>query len=98
MSSRDRFRYTVKLCTCWAWLTFCFIGGTILLDVEAVIRQSTPSFAEAASPEKASFIDLDHTIAVLSTLLTFGLNKEIDGICRDKLHVDRSSAAVGLSA
>ena len=63
-----------------------------------MIRQSTPSFAEAASLEKASIIDLDHTRVILSSLLTFGLNKEIDGICREKLHVEWSSAAAGLSA
>ncbi|KZT64172.1 WD40 repeat-like protein [Daedalea quercina L-15889] len=73
-------------------------GGTVLVDLEAVVRHSTPSFAEAASVEKALVIGVDHIRATLSALLTFGLNKEIDGICRDKLGVERSSAAIGLSA
>ncbi|KAH9922915.1 WD40 repeat-like protein [Fomitopsis serialis] len=73
-------------------------GCTILLDVEAAIRQSSPSLAEAASTDKASYAGLDPIRAVLSALLTFGLNKEIDSICRDKLRVDRSGASVGLYA
>lgn len=73
-------------------------GGTILLDIEAVIRQSTSSFGEAVSPQKATLINMDHTRTILSGLLTFGLNKEIDVICRDNLHIEQSSALVGLSA
>ncbi|TFY53289.1 hypothetical protein EVJ58_g9531 [Rhodofomes roseus] len=73
-------------------------GCTILLDVEAAIRQTSPTLAEGGSSEKAPHLSLDFTRAFLSALMTFGLNKEIDSICRDKLHIERSSASVGLFA
>ncbi|KAF7799424.1 hypothetical protein EIP86_010659 [Pleurotus ostreatoroseus] len=46
----------------------------------------------------ASTARRDQIRSVLSTLLTFSLNEEIDRLCREKLHIHPSNVSVGISS
>ena len=69
------------------------------MDVEAFLSHlataSTVKAAEAGSSAAAA-MRKDNLTTLLSMLLTFGINDEIDKICRDSLGIHPSTSATGL--
>ncbi|EKM49792.1 uncharacterized protein PHACADRAFT_265486 [Phanerochaete carnosa HHB-10118-sp] len=75
-------------------------GATLVLDVEAflshVAAASIVKAGEAGSSAAATLKERNLT-ALLSMLLTFGVNDEIDRVCRESLGVRPSTGGVGVS-
>lgn len=70
---------------------YCITASSLLVNVEAVV-QKTSGGARVAQ-EGA----LSHLRAILSPLLTFGLNDEIDLICKNFLLIAAPSVLSGVS-
>ncbi|KAJ6515899.1 hypothetical protein C8R45DRAFT_222526 [Mycena sanguinolenta] len=76
-------------------------GSTVSLDLERFITESTTTarlISTSRSQTKAIYSALDRLKLVLSTLLTPGLNSDVDGLCREKLGVPVSTVHAGFSS
>lgn len=74
-------------------------GATMVIDIEAFLSRlsaaSTTKAAEAGSSAAAA-IRKDNLNALLSMLLTFGVNDEIDRISRENLGIEPATGGVGV--
>ncbi|KAJ3534487.1 hypothetical protein NM688_g7130 [Phlebia brevispora] len=79
-------------------------ASTLTLDIEAFLLQvgvgTIPPGARSSEylTNAAANIRRDNIRSILSAVLTFSLNEEIDRICRENLHIHHSNASVGVSA
>ncbi|KAF8195899.1 hypothetical protein K438DRAFT_1826706 [Mycena galopus ATCC 62051] len=73
-------------------------GSTVSLDLEQFITDSTTTarlISTGRDQTRAIYLALDRLKLVLSTLLTPGLNTDIDALCREKLGVPTSTVHAG---
>lgn len=76
------------------------IVSTLSLDLERFITDSTTlakSISTGRDQTRAILSSLDRLRSVLSSLLTPGLNNDIDTICREKLGIHLSPVSLGFS-
>jgi hypothetical protein len=76
------------------------VGSTLSLDLEQFITESTTTarlISTGRDQTRAIYSALDRLRLVLSTLLTPGLNTDIDALCREKLGVPMSTVHAGFS-
>ena len=76
------------------------IVSTLSLDLERFITDSTTlakSISTGRDQTRAILSSLDRLRSVLSSLLTPGLNDDIDTICREKLGIHLSPVSLGFS-
>ncbi|KAJ7904510.1 hypothetical protein B0H14DRAFT_2663171 [Mycena olivaceomarginata] len=76
-------------------------GSTLSLDLEQFITESTTTarlISTGRDQTRAIYSALDRLRLVLSTLLTPGLNTDIDALCREKLGVPMSTVHAGFSS
>ena len=71
-----------------------------MLDLEVFLDQMAPSIsAKAAELDLSSLATAkrENIAALLSMLMTFGANEEIDRICRSSLGIQPTQKAAGVS-
>lgn len=75
-------------------------ASTLSLRTERFIADTiamAKTISTSRDQTRAILQSLDHLRTILSTLLTPGLNPDVDSICHAKLGVSKSSASVGLA-
>jgi hypothetical protein len=73
--------------------TLCLDGAGILTEAANLAR----SVGTGTEPKRAALPIVDRLRFILSTLLTPGLNEEIDQTCFENLGIPPSNVAVGFS-
>ncbi|KAJ7626280.1 hypothetical protein DFH06DRAFT_737359 [Mycena polygramma] len=76
-------------------------ASTVSLDLEQFITESTTTarlISTGRDQTRAIYSALDRLRLVLSTLLTPGLNTDMDALCREKLGIPISTVHVGFSS
>jgi hypothetical protein len=75
-------------------------ASTVSLDLEQFITESTTTarlISTGRDQTRAIFSALDRLRLILSTLLTPGLNTDMDTLCREKLSVPLSTVHTGFT-